>query len=70
MRLDVEICAGSRAEERRSLSAMMPSSYYCRHCDADGHHTTIDTAIWGLRDTMTLFVLGLAGGGACGHSLK
>ena len=62
-RLDTEICAGSRAEERRSLSAMMPSSHYWRHCDADGHHTTIDTASWVLSDTTTLCVLGLAGGG-------
>ena len=58
---DVCTRAGTGAEERRSLSVMMPSSYYCRHCDADGHHTTVDTGIWISRDTVTLYVL--AGGG-------
>ena len=42
----------------------MPSWYYCRHCDADGHHTTIDTEIWVFRNTVTQCVLGLAGRGA------
>ena len=45
-RIDTEIFDESGAAEGRSLSVMMPSSYSCRHCDADGHHTTVDTAIW------------------------
>ena len=60
-RLDTEKLAGSGAEERRSLSVMMPSSYSCRHFDADGHHTTVDTAIWDLIGAVTLCEL--AGGG-------
>ena len=50
-RLDTERLAESGAEEWRRL---MTSSCYCRHCDADGHHTTVDTGIWFLRDTVTM----------------
>ena len=47
--------ARSGAEERKSSSVMMPmmpSSYYCRHYDADEHYATVDTAEWFFRDTV------------------
>ena len=60
-RLETEISAGSGAEERRSLSVMMPSSYSCGHSDTDEHHTTVDTVIRVLRGTVRLWAR--AGGG-------
>ena len=51
-RLVTETFVGNRAlEEGGSLSVMMPSSYSCRHCDADGHHTAVDTRIWMVLET-------------------
>ena len=54
---------GGGAIKLERHDVMLPSSNYCRHCDADGHHATVDTGIWLFRDTATLCVL--AGGGAC-----
>ena len=62
-RLDTEIPVGSGAKDGRSLRVIMSSSYSCRHCDADGHHTTVnmssDTVIWIVLETLCV----LAGGG-------